>query len=114
MTTTLTPTSSASPSPKGVLVARTGWLRSSTAPGLGARAGFPGAGSITGLSAAAGGGADSGASGAGAGGGPYCTEKLVVDVDRKSPDATVVVTSYVPVLAVAGMVIGKAVLYVPV
>jgi hypothetical protein len=44
----------------------------------------------------------------------YCTEKLVVELDCRSPETTVVVTSYLPVRAFAGRVIGKAELYVPV
>jgi hypothetical protein len=77
MTSTLKPTRNASPSPKAVLVAMTGWLRSSSAPGWGARVGFPGAGSIPGRSTEpAGGGADPGASGAGAGGGPFCVSTV--------------------------------------
>src|SRR5262249_14616224 len=42
------------------------------------------------------------------------TEKLVVDVDCRFPDATVVVTSYFPSRAFAGKVMGSAELYVPV
>src|SRR5687768_5185460 len=44
----------------------------------------------------------------------YCTEKFVVEVDCRSPEATVVVTSYLPARAFAGRVMGKAELYVPV
>jgi hypothetical protein len=44
----------------------------------------------------------------------YCTEKLVVELDCRSPETTVVVTSYLPVRAFTGRVTGKAELYVPV
>jgi len=38
----------------------------------------------------------------------YCTEKLVVEVDCRSPEATVSITSYLPVRAFGGKVMGRA------
>ena len=46
--------------------------------------------------------------GRGGGNAPYCTEKLVVEVDCRSPEATVTVTSHLPVRALGGRVMGKA------
>src|SRR3989338_1196029 len=43
----------------------------------------------------------------------YCTTKLVVPRDSRSPTATVIVTSYVPVPAPWGRVIGTALVKVP-
>jgi hypothetical protein len=44
----------------------------------------------------------------GGGNAPYFTEKLVVEVDCRSPEATVIITSYFPACAFGGNVMGKA------